>query len=107
MARVLPRARTVWRIKTWDNTKEEAFRHIHELVRMIIEEFTARANSRIAAGHAGCGSCLRLTISRDQFKTACESWPDADCAEVASVGGQDPVDLAAFRDSSHHTIDQS
>ena len=44
MARVLPRARTVWRIKTWDNTKEEAFRHIHELVRMIIEELTARAN---------------------------------------------------------------
>lgn len=43
MARVLPRARTVWRIKTWDNTKEEAFRHIHELVRMIIEELTARA----------------------------------------------------------------
>jgi len=46
-------------------------------------------------------------MSGNQFKCAREARPDANYAEVAPIGGQHPIDLAAFRDGRHHPIYQS
>src|ERR1035441_1544967 len=65
---------------------------------------TAREIIR-ALGQTGDTGTLRMLW--DQFERACQARPDTDCAEVAPIGGQHPIDLAAFRDGGHHPIDQS
>jgi predicted RNase H-like HicB family nuclease len=40
---------------TWGNTEEEAFKHIHEVVRMISPSREPARRRRGAAGHTGCG----------------------------------------------------
>jgi hypothetical protein len=47
------------------------------------------------------------TASGQHFKSPCEPWADADCAKIAPIAGQNPIDAPALRYSRHRPIDQS
>ena len=49
------RRSTQYGASTWGNTEEEAFKHIHEVVRMISPSREPARRRRGAAGHTGCG----------------------------------------------------
>lgn len=55
---------------------------------------------------AACEAGWGLLLLRQQLKSTRAARTNADCAEVPSIAGQNPVDLPPLRNGGHGRIDQ-